>query len=47
MMGTHRQALRRTGAGILLVLAALLAGCGGGGDNAGTCNGSPEVCNQK
>jgi hypothetical protein len=27
-----------------LALAGLLAACGGGGGNPGTCHGSPEVC---
>lgn len=34
--------LARTG--VLVTLAALMAACGGGGDNAGVCSGSAEVC---
>jgi hypothetical protein len=30
----------------LLLSLALLAGCGGGGGDPGTCGGSPEVCSE-
>ena len=30
--------------GALLLSGAVLAACGGGGGDAGTCGGSPEVC---
>ena len=29
-----------------LALACLLAACGGGGGDPGTCHGSPEVCSE-
>ena len=30
--------------GVVLLASALLAGCGGGGGNPGTCHGGTEVC---